>query len=270
MIRTLVSVNKDLASSVALRYACKMARAFDIAFQAIHVQDPGPDYNLPGTGWVRRTWESALGESGKTEIEQLFSSENVDYPLLGRPKIQIGEQEDQILLELHRERYDLFMEGALSTFRASDFHKMIRSKLFRNMPAPAAVLVKNLVDLDSMVLVVEYNDTQHKTIPVFSDFFRQSSIGFDLIVWQPDKKGDPVIENSPDADLKTGPVKKLLEKSGCSPKNTGFIKCRPAGLAATLKNFGLVAAGIDRTAGKKEPVLELLARTESPVMLLWQ
>jgi hypothetical protein len=270
MIRTLVSVNKDLASSVALRYACNMARAFDIAFQAIHVQDPGPDYNLPGTGWVRRTWESALGESGKTEIEQLFSSENVDYPLLGRPKIQIGEQEDQILLELHRERYDLFMTGALSTFKASDLHKMLRSKLFRNMPSPAAVLVKNLVSLDSMVLVVEYNDTQLKSIPVFSNLFRQSSLGFNLIVWQPDRNNDPAAESGSDADLKIEPITELLGKSGCTPEKAEFIKCKPAGLAASLKKFGLVAAGIDRAAGKKDPVLELLARTESPVMLLWQ
>ena len=50
MIRTLIALDKDLASSIALRYASNAARNFDMALSALHVEDPGPQGRLPGTG----------------------------------------------------------------------------------------------------------------------------------------------------------------------------------------------------------------------------
>ena len=60
MLRALVALESDLASSIALRYACQMANIVGMALQTIHVEDADAEGHAPGTGWVRRSWEKAL------------------------------------------------------------------------------------------------------------------------------------------------------------------------------------------------------------------
>ena len=56
-LKTLVAVDADLASSIAIRYACDLANRTGMQLQTIHVVEPEEQGHTPGTGWVRRTWE---------------------------------------------------------------------------------------------------------------------------------------------------------------------------------------------------------------------
>ena len=269
MIRTLVSVNKDLASSIALRYACRMSKTVDIVFQTLNVQEPGPEYNLPGTGWVRKSWESALWESGKDDIDRLLSSENAHCSVLGDAKIKVGDRCDEILLELYQGVYDIYMEGALSTFKVGDFHKMLKSKLFRNISCPV-IVVKNLVELHSMTLVITPEQNYRKLVSDFSKIFKDSALSLELIFWKMDKKTKLNFTDQGECQEDVDSLKKIFKEYDCPIINARVARGRAKDLAHHLRKFGLVASGIEKTVGKKSPLLELLAKTESPVMLFWQ
>lgn len=52
MIKTLVSTNADLATSIALRYACQLADLTGMVLQTMPVVEPEQEGHSPGTGWV--------------------------------------------------------------------------------------------------------------------------------------------------------------------------------------------------------------------------
>ena len=152
MVNILVSVNPDLASSIAIRYAGQLSQLMDIALQPIHVKEPEQKGNLFGTGWVRHTWEHALAEKGEEEINLLIRTEKRYCPALAAPRVVVGERENEILRELQTGAYDLFMEGVLASFDEADFKKLLGSKLYQNAPCPA-IAVKNLVTLEKVALL---------------------------------------------------------------------------------------------------------------------
>jgi len=99
MLRTLVYLDADLASSIALRYACQLTRVVDMKLHTFHVEEPDHDGHAPGTGWVRRTWESMVLKTGEFEIAQLIKAEKASCPKLDTPKMLIGDRENEILRE---------------------------------------------------------------------------------------------------------------------------------------------------------------------------
>ena len=125
MLRTLVYLNADLASSIALRYTCQLAQVVDMKLHSIHVEEPDQGTHAPGTGWVRRTWESALLKAGELEIAQLINAEKSSCPMLSAPKMLIGDRENEILSEIQSESYDLFVEGELYSFNAKKLYDKI-------------------------------------------------------------------------------------------------------------------------------------------------
>ena len=60
MLKALVPVAADLASSIALRYACQMSESIQVEIQTIHVKAPSSESSQLGTGWVRQIWEKTM------------------------------------------------------------------------------------------------------------------------------------------------------------------------------------------------------------------
>ena len=134
MLRTLVYLDADLASSIALRYTCQLAQLVDMKLHSVHVEEPDQDGHAPGTGWVRRTWESTMLKTGEFEIAQLINAEKSSCPKLGAPKMIVGDRESEILREIQRESYDLFVEGLLHSFTTKKLFDKINSKLYKPRP----------------------------------------------------------------------------------------------------------------------------------------
>ena len=67
MIKTIVSLDTNLASSIALRYACRLANLIETELHTIHVKEPDSEGSSPGSGWVRKTWEDAMLTSEQAE-----------------------------------------------------------------------------------------------------------------------------------------------------------------------------------------------------------
>lgn len=144
MILALISINTDLGSSIALRYAYELSNKIDMRLYDIHVVDAKQSGSSPGFGWVQKTWENALIESKSEEIRQFLDMEKVELPFLKTPKILIGDRTEKLLDELQTGQYAFFLEGALPSFNPNDFYRLVHSRLYRLMPCPV-MIVKNLV-----------------------------------------------------------------------------------------------------------------------------
>jgi hypothetical protein len=278
MIKTLVFLNADLASSIALRYACQMAKTFEMDIKSMHVEEADAEGNPPGTGWVRRTWEKGLLGTAETEISRLINAERTSCPTLGSPKMVVGDREAEILRELEEGSYQLLVEGILLSFDASSFENRLRSKLYKKMPCPL-LLVKNLVGLSKIALLLEdYTDPRI----LFSTFFElagSSTLHFDMfrVIHQKPgrlsfKKKAPESSNSAlgRTDEFLAKANNVLEETGRHPLTVKTVRDTPAGIAETLQDYGLVVTGIPRQMAKNSPMLEVLSRVPSAVLLCWQ
>ncbi len=70
MVKTLVAIEVDLASSFAIRYACQMGHLIQMEIHPVYVKFPSPEIPMPGVGWVRHTYEREVVNLGKEEIQE--------------------------------------------------------------------------------------------------------------------------------------------------------------------------------------------------------
>jgi hypothetical protein len=265
MLKTLVFLNADLASSIALRYACRMGAVVEMSLQTIHVEDPAASGHPPGTGWVRRTWERSLLKAGEEEISRLIQAEASSCPPLAATMMLIGDPEEEILRELERGSYDLFIEGALYSFSSAGFYKKIRSPLYRHPSCPV-ILVKNLMNLNRIAILLGADMDPLSAVTTFLKIFHGSVIDVDLLYCRFQRSGGAMFEKQEDADSVLSGARKLLVEGGGVPKECRVIQDSPEKLIDLFKDYGLVVSSVQATAHKKSPLTELLHRMPSPIL----
>jgi nucleotide-binding universal stress UspA family protein len=265
MLKTLVSLNPDLASSIALRYACRMGTVVKMALQTIHVEDPAASGHPPGTGWVRRTWEKALLKAGEEEIAQLIQAERSSCPPLAATKMVIGDPEEEILRELDRESYDLFIEGTLYSFSSTSFNKKIRSRLYRHASCPV-ILVKNLMDLKRIAILLGADMDPVSVVTPFLKIFSEGVFDVDLLYYRFHEGGGPTFQKQEGAEGVLSAGRKLLIEGGGIPKECRVIEDSPEKLSDLFRDYGLVVSSVHGVASKKSHLTELLHRMPSPIL----
>ena len=112
MIKVLVPVEADLASSIALRYVCQIANLIETEILTINVRASSSEEYPVGTGWVRHTWEKTMIREAEDDVRQLIRAERANCPTLGEPMVVLGDRDDEILKEL-QSGYSVF--GMLNT-----------------------------------------------------------------------------------------------------------------------------------------------------------
>ena len=153
----LISLQTDLASSIAIRYACQLEKLVRFTMQVLHIPDMDETGHSHGSGWVHETWENAIVQQAREDIAKLVQKELFHYSTV-EPKIIPGERDLVILEEIRQKKYDLFIEGLLHSFEPDRFFQKLDSMLYRSLPCPA-LLVKNLVVLDRGIQIVGTPDT---------------------------------------------------------------------------------------------------------------
>jgi hypothetical protein len=276
MIDMLVSLNADLASSIAFRYACRLTELVDIHLQTIHVEEVEKEGYPPGSGWVRSTWEKGLLQTAQEEISQLINTEKSTCPPLNAAIIRIGDREDELLQEIKNESYDLLLEGVLSSFDEQLFYKKMRSKLYKQTPCPI-ILVKNLVNPDRVALLIG----EHKDVkPIVSTFLRifcKSKVTVDLVYFEPEKSGQTEFKkkyaelaesfDGQAAGRVLDEAKALLAEDGWTPEESWVIRNKPRKIGEMLEAYGLVGVRIPRGTHKHNMVLDVLSRVPSATLL---
>ncbi len=114
MIKTLVAIEVDLASSLAIRYACQLGNLIHMELHPVYVKEPPPEVPATGTGWVRHTWEREIVELGKEEIQEMLAAEMESCPQLHEPRVIYGDREYELLKIVDHEPFDLYVEGPLT------------------------------------------------------------------------------------------------------------------------------------------------------------
>jgi hypothetical protein len=267
MIKILVPVAADLASSIALRYACQMSQLIQVEILTIHVKAPSSEGSQLGTGWVRHTWEKTMLTEAEDEIAQLIRAERTHCPSLGEPLIMIGDRDEKILRELQSGSYDLFVEGTIPTFSSSYFSKRLESYLYQDMPCPF-LMVKNLMPLHRAVLILSENVDPHKLIQVFTNIFVESNLKLELFYL---KSADSAGQESDGlAEMTLQATIKALGERGWVPEKSQVISGQARELAADLEDHGLLLTGLDRHLKKKTLLREFLVATPAPILLFWQ
>ena len=268
MIKVLVAVESDLASSIALRYGCQLANLMEVELQTIHVKDPGLEGPATGAGWARRTWEKELLQKGKDDIAQLLKAESSFCPVLNQPLIFIGDREEEILNELKRGAYDLFVEGIPSVSFSSKLYQKIHSSLYQHMGCPF-ILVKNLLPLQKVLLLLSDEADPHRLISTFLRIFRGAKIGIDLLSYKFQQTGLTLSQGEEELDGRIKDAGRLLGSEGWTPGQSRVAQGPLAELVEHLQEYGLVLAAIDRSFSKKSQLLALFDRISSPVLISW-
>jgi hypothetical protein len=268
MIKVLVAVDSDLASSIALRYGCQLANLMEVELQTIHVKEPGLEGPATGAGWARRTWEKELLQKGKDEIAQLLKAESSFCPVLSKPLIFIGDREEEILNELQRGAYDLFVEGISSVSSSVKLYQKIHSSLYQHIGCPF-ILVKNLLPLQKVLFLLSAEADPRRLISTFLRIFRETKIGVDLLSYEFQQTGLTLSQGEEEYDGRIKDTISLLASEGWTPGQSRVAQGPPAELVEHLQEYGLVLAAIDRSFSKRSQLLALLDRLSSPVLVCW-
>ena len=136
MLKTLVAIEVDLASSMAIRYACDLGNLIPMELYPVYVKAPPPEVPATGTGWVRHTWEREIVEMGKEEIQEMLASEQESCPLLQEPRVIYGDREYELLKIVGQESFDLYVEGAPYPFNPANIQRRLHSKFYQKLACP--------------------------------------------------------------------------------------------------------------------------------------
>ena len=179
MIKALVSVYPDLASAIAMNYACRLSTTFGMEIQPIFVKEPEEGDKAPAVGWVRQTWENGLLDFEQEAINRLIESERSDYTKLASLQVIRGHRDEAILDNLYEGGYDLFVEGSISRFEKSELLQRVRSQLYRNLPCPV-LIARNLIDFNRILIIIDDSHSTHELLFILVKLFRGISLRFDL------------------------------------------------------------------------------------------
>ncbi|MBU0961358.1 MAG: hypothetical protein KKH60_07495 [Proteobacteria bacterium] len=240
MLKTLLSVNEDLASSIALRYTAYLNQFVPLSLFITHVEDPDEKEQV-GTGWVRRTWEDGVASNGKRLIDRMLQTENIDCPLAGRPKIFVGDRDKELTYELHNGLYNLFIEGYLNSADHDRFYERISSPLFTKTSCPI-LIVKNLsLSKKCALLCADSVDPKilvEKSMTILAD----STFSFDIVYFKYKENEALVTMDREDGGSHLREVEALMAEHKKSVEKTIVLSGTPEQVGDYLKDYALVAS----------------------------
>lgn len=264
MGKSLICLDDDLASSIALRFAAEHGRRTRGRLQVFHVEEPDRKAE-PGTGWVRRSWEQGLIMAGLDKMSRLIHTEEVELHYAGPPKVVVGQKDEEVLKELHREIYDLYIEGYLNTSDPEDFYRFLSSTRFQKVSCPV-MLVKNLVPLSNLVLLageaVPLDVLLRCLSMVYAGFSGKLEVA--LLYYRFSEEEGLLFQDHREAGTYLEKAEEKLSTAGWKDVKYQVVQGRPEEAAAHLRNYGPV---ISTSPARRSPRAELLALLSNPLLL---
>ena len=157
MKRALIYLEENLPASLALRFADQQAEKMNITLHPIHVEEPDEKLQA-GTGWIRRSWEQGVTESGMQEVQRLLKTEKVSNDYTMEPVITVGDRDKEVISQWNAGLYNLYIEGYLNTTNGKDFARFLDSERLQKIRGPF-LIVKNMVPSDRLLLLIGEAET---------------------------------------------------------------------------------------------------------------
>ncbi len=263
MLKTLLYINEDLASSIALRFTDYLSRFVNLSLFVAHVEEPDEKEQV-GTGWVRRTWEDGVASSGKRLVDRMLRTENINCPLAGRPKIFVGEMEREMIFELRNGLYKLFIKGYLDSADPEPFYDLISSSLCEEMSCPVLV-VKNLSLSKRCALLCADGVDPRTLVEQSMEIVGESSFELDIVYFKFQESDQVQILDSREGGSNLRETESLLAAAGKTVANTIVLTGVPEQIGDYLKEYALVASTMP---GRKSMHMYVLAHSLASVLLV--
>lgn len=262
MIKTLVSIEVDLASSLAIRFACQLGALIPMEVHPVYVKEFPSDGSLIGAGWASRTLEREMIQQGKDEISEMITAEMDFCPALNEPRVIYGDREAELLKIVQMEEFGLYVEGSHFSWNASAIQKQLNSKFYKKLAFPM-VWVRALRKINQ-VLILCLNPTATDTLAqVFQRIWGNCPVPL-LLALPSGNGGEGTALHQSVENART-----LLEQAGCKVAVQASLPSNPADLRDEALNLPLVATALERDVKKDQPGLQWLAmvKTSSLVAL---
>ncbi len=264
MIKTLVAIEVDLASSMAIRYACQLGNLINLTLYPVYVKAPPPEVPTVGTGWVRHTWEREIVAMGKEEIQEMLSSEMETCPTLQEPRVIYGDREYELLKIVDQEPFDLYVEGAPYPFTPVNIHRRLHTKFYQRLNMPM-IWLRALKKINQVLVVCQEQAAVKALLPAVKKLWAGCSIPVHLGVPPPGGYG-----GSRDA-LRREVVAGMedLTAAGCQvavKEVAALTEGAPA--PEVTKDYGLVVVSLERAVKKDSPQLPWLSQVRAPLMVV--
>jgi hypothetical protein len=264
MLKTLVAIEVDLASSMAIRYACDLGNLIPMELYPVYVKAPPPEVPATGTGWVRHTWERQIVEMGTEEIQEMLASEQDSCPLLQEPRVIYGDREYELLKIVGQERFDLYVEGAPYPFTPLNIQRRLHSKFYQKLASPL-IWLRVLRKIHQAMVVCPDTGSARALLPAFGKLWRGCSTPVHLAL--PPQAG----YGGAGDDLREEARKALeaMEAAGATVEVKEVADWSAGGPdPAMLKGYGLVAVALERAVKRDHVRLNWLTQVKNPLMLV--
>ena len=259
MIKTLVAIEVDLASSMAIRYACQLGNLINLTLYPVYVKAPPPEVPTVGTGWVRHTWEREIVAMGKEEIQEMLASEMETCPTLQEPRVIYGDREYELLKIVEHEPFNLYVEGAPYPFTAVNIQRRLNSKFYQRVTTPLIWL--RLLRKISQVLVpcVDAPGTR-AAIQSLQKIWAgcATPLHFCLTPGAGEAVKQEVLKGQDS-----------LKAAGCQVVLRDDLPMATDGPPPeVMKDYGLVVVALERAVKKDSPRLQWLTQVKAPMMVV--
>jgi hypothetical protein len=264
MFKTLVAIEVDLASSMAIRYACELGNLIPMELYPVYVKAPPPEVPATGTGWVRHTWEQEIVELGKEEIHEMLASEQESCPLLQEPRVIYGDRDHELVKIESQESFDLYLEGAPYPFNPANIQRRLHAKFYQKLACPL-IWLRVLRKIHQALVVCPDLAGARAVLPAISKLWAGCAIPLHLALAPKEGAGGP-------GDVLRDEARKALTAMaavGCAVEMKQVADWSSGGPApAELQDYGLVAVALNRDVKKDHVRLQWLAQVKNPLMLV--
>jgi hypothetical protein len=261
MVKTLVAIEVDLASSFAVRFACQLGNLIQLEIHPIYVKIPPVEIPMTGVGWVRHTWEQEVVKAGREEIKEVLASESESCPILQEPRVIYGDREIELLHVVEQEPFDLYVEGEPYPFTPATIYKRLHARFYQHLPCPL-VWLRGVRKIDRVAVWCADPECAGALVETLGRLFKGSPVPLHLAYPESAEGGFDMRELARKAEAD-------LRSLGCQAVLEGALAPEAAGpLAGFLKESGLVAMALKRGLKKDDPQLAWLAQVTAPLMLV--
>jgi len=261
MVKTLVAIEVDLASSFAIRYACRLGNLIQMEIHPIYVKFPSLEIPMTGVGWVRRTWEREVVEMGRAEIQEMLASEMESCPVLQEPRVIYGEREIELIHIVEREPFDLYIEGAPFPFTPATIYKRLHAKFYQRLTCPL-IWLRSVRKISRVVACCLDPAGTRALVETLGRLFAGSAVP--LYLAYPGTEA-----GSHDMEAVARKAVADLEAHGCQAALGDAFAPGSSGPPLDLvKDSGLVAMALERGVRKDSPQLSWLAKISEPLLLV--
>ncbi len=261
MVKTLVAIEVDLASSFAIRYACQLGNLIPMEIHPIYVKFPSPEAPMTGVGWVRHTWEREVVETGKAEIQEVLAAESESCPVLQESRVIYGDREIELLHIVEQEPFDLYIEGAPYPFIPANIYRRLHAKFYQRLTCPL-IWLRGLRKINRVVALCFDPEGTKALIDALGHLFAGSAIPLQLAYPSTGTGNDDMqaVTEKAVADLKA---------DNCQATLGGALSLESGDpIPDLVKDAGLLALALEGGVRKDSPQLAWLARVNTPLMLV--